>query len=110
MGFAGYTAISQGLRREPLEDDRPPTAVTGIAAVVRPYEQQLTSDADGIVVPYREIEISAEVAGRITKREEVCRAGNYVEKDQLLVEIDPRDYTLEVDRLKAELRQRLSVP
>ena len=56
-------------------------------------------------MPHREIYLSAEVAGRITFKAEQCNAGNYVEEGTLLLEIDPRDYELEVRRLGKEIAQ-----
>ncbi|MCG8649700.1 MAG: biotin/lipoyl-binding protein, partial [Pirellulales bacterium] len=60
---------------------------------------QLQLRADGTVVPYREAQIAAEVAGRIVQKADICEAGSYVKKGQLLMEIDPTDYELEVQRL-----------
>jgi multidrug efflux pump subunit AcrA (membrane-fusion protein) len=45
------------------------------------------------------------VEGRIVRKAEVARAGSYVSQGALLVEIDPRDYDLEVRRLKQDLIQ-----
>ncbi len=68
--------------------------------------------ANGTVVPYRELEIGAPVAGKIVEKPPELRSGNYVSKGQLLYRIDPRDYELEVKRLtrrrdqeKASLRE-----
>ena len=55
----------------------------------------MTLEADGVVVPFREIELAAEVAGRIVERDERCRAGNFVTQGTLLARIDPQDYQLE---------------
>lgn len=57
----------------------------------------------GEVVPYREIEIAAEVCGRlVTDR---ARAGHFARKGDLLLEIDPTNYELDVRRLTEEARQ-----
>ena len=69
------------------------------------YQQGMALEADGIVVPYREIKISSEVAGRVIERSEICRAGNYVKKGDLLVTIDPQDYQIDVERLEQEVEQ-----
>lgn len=60
---------------------------------------------DGMVVPYREIHISAEVAGRIAEKFPVCRAGSYVRQGADLIQIDRRDYDFEVRRLRAQLAE-----
>lgn len=74
-------------------------------AIVQRHLEGLTVESDGSVVPYREIELSAEVAGRIIQRTDICRVGNYVTAGTLLIRIDPRDYELEEERLEKELQQ-----
>lgn len=54
---------------------------------------------DGVVVPHQEVQIAAEVSGRVIEKSPLCRAGNYVTEGQLLVRIDPTDYLQEVTRL-----------
>lgn len=69
------------------------------------HEKVLLLETDGVVVPYREIQLAAQVAGRIAQKSTVCRAGHYVEKGQELFRIDDRDYKLEVSRLNKQLVQ-----
>jgi len=66
---------------------------------------RIAIDFDGVVVPLREVTLSAESGGRIVRMAEVCRGGRFVEQGTLLLEIDPRDYELEVRRLDQELKQ-----
>ena len=54
---------------------------------------------DGVVVPHQEVQIAAEVSGRVIEKSPLCQAGNFVQKGQLLVKIDPTDYQQEVERL-----------
>ncbi len=61
--------------------------------------EQLRLEVDGVVVPFREARVAAEVAGRVVFKADECEAGSYVMKDQLLMRIDPTDYELEVQRL-----------
>lgn len=93
------------MRKPPEKQDveRPPLMVT-TAPIVR-SEDGLTFHVDGVVVPYREINLSSEIAGRVTFRDDSLRAGSYVAKGQLLMEIDPRKYALEVERLTKEVEQ-----
>ncbi len=60
---------------------------------------------DGVAVPFREIQLAAEVAGRVTFKSEDCRAGNFVRAGTPLLKIDPRTYELEVQRLQRALRE-----
>tara|TARA_Y100001933_G_scaffold265189_1_gene336692 strand:- start:11877 stop:13265 length:1389 start_codon:yes stop_codon:yes gene_type:complete len=56
-------------------------------------------DADGEVVPYREVTLSAEVAGTVKMKAPQCFAGQYVKQGELLLQIETDDYDLEVKRL-----------
>lgn len=67
--------------------------------------QQLKLQVDGNVVPYREAQVAAEVAGRVIYKSDDCEAGSYVKKDQLLMKLDPTDYELEVQRLTRQQEQ-----
>ena len=71
-------------------------------APVAEYDRPLQIEVDGLVVPYREITLSAEIEGRIVHKAEQARSGSYVSEGTLLVEIDPRDYDVEVRRLKQD--------
>ena len=62
-------------------------------------------EADGVVVPLREVTLAAEVGGRIAEKSPACKAGQYVTKGTVLFRIDPRDYELDVSRLERELQQ-----
>ncbi|MGD9127226.1 MAG: hypothetical protein PVH19_07580 [Planctomycetia bacterium] len=106
VGVLGYQAIVSYCKKppapRPAEATGPPVVGT---APVRLQTEGLTIDADGVVVPYREITVNAEVAGRLIEKKELCRAGNYVAKGTLLMTIDPKDYDLEVKRLTKEVEQ-----
>ena len=69
------------------------------------FTGDMTINIDGTVVPYREVNLAAEVAGRIVEKAEHCRAGRYVRAGEQLLTIDPTDYRLEVKRLTQEKRQ-----
>ncbi|MEM8666855.1 MAG: HlyD family efflux transporter periplasmic adaptor subunit [Planctomycetota bacterium] len=67
--------------------------------------QGLELEVDGVVVPFQEARVAAEINGRVVKKEPVCEAGGYVTAGQLLMNIDDKDYQLEVDRLKRLVEQ-----
>jgi multidrug efflux pump subunit AcrA (membrane-fusion protein) len=69
------------------------------------FTGDMTINIDGTVVPFREVNLAAEVAGRIVEKAEHCRAGRYVRAGEQLLTIDPTDYRLEVKRLTQEKRQ-----
>jgi multidrug efflux pump subunit AcrA (membrane-fusion protein) len=74
-------------------------------ATVEAHGDTLTIEVDGHVVPYREVVLSAEVAGLIETKEDVCRAGKFVKKNDPLLKIDSRDYQSEYDRLEEDFVQ-----
>lgn len=103
-GFLAYGAL-KSLKQEPQRVEEKFLAPLVETSIVQPHQGGLDIQVDGVVVPYRELDISAEVSGRIAKKSELCRAGTYVTKGTPLIEIDSRDYQLEVDRLERELSQ-----
>jgi len=72
---------------------------------VRALTEPLDLISSGVVVPYREIVLAAEVAGKVTEKDASVRHGNHVHVGQMLLRIDSRDYQLEVDRLVQRLEQ-----
>lgn len=78
----------------------PPVQVPVIMA--SPATQSLTIKSQGTVTPRREIDLVAEVSGRITHVDQHFVDGAFVEANHPLVTIDPRDY--EVALLQAEAR------
>ncbi len=102
---AGVIAFAAMSSQRPMPqsvepEQRLPTVETVPVAI---HQGGLQIRTDGIVVPHREVQLSAEVGGRIIHKAPECRPGRYVEKGQLLLTIDPREYQLEVDRLQREL-------
>jgi len=72
---------------------------------VRPQMGTVNIEADGVVVPYREFQLAAQVEGKVVFKAELCRAGLYVPPKTLLFRIDPTDYQLQEKRLEQEIRQ-----
>lgn len=62
--------------------------------------KKLRLNADGTVVPFREVVLATEVAGRVVEKSPSCEAGKYVTAGTVLLKIDPTDYELEVQRLE----------
>lgn len=63
--------------------------------------ESLDVNVTGTVVPYRHVTLGAEIAGRVQFKSEDCRIGRFVHKGDVLFNIDPTDFKLEVDRLAA---------
>ncbi len=86
----------------PAAQPDPPTVKT---IIVPQHTEGITFEVDGVVVPYRQIEIGAQISGRVQFKAENCRVGRAVKQGELLVQIDPQDYELEVQRLSEESNQ-----
>lgn len=67
--------------------------------------ERLQLAADGEVVPYREAEVAAEVAGRIISKQAICEAGQFVRAGDELMQIDRTDLELQVESLQRSQEQ-----
>ncbi len=104
-GIVAFVVLSRVYDKSPdTTSGKAPVPIVR-SVIVRNHRGGMTLDADGVVVPFREITIAAEVAGRVVERSKACRAGRYVTTGTPLVKIDPQDYQLEVERLEKELQQ-----
>lgn len=103
-GILAFAAIAS-MRQTPATVERKTPVPLVETVAVEPHQGVIELPVDGVVVPFREINLSAEVGGRITFKSDECRAGHYVAKGTLLLEIDSRNYQLEFDRLKEEVNQ-----
>ncbi len=103
-GVGGFVFL-MSLKKEP--DRARPVQEDPLVETVEVEEHggELTIELDGSVVPFREIPLSAEVAGRVTYKSPHCRAGKFVQKDEVLFRINEREYQLAVDRLTHEEEQ-----
>ncbi len=100
----GFMALG-GPKPPPRKTIEEPAAVPVRTAAVEPGDGRIEIEADGIVVPLREVTLAAEVSGRVLRKTEACNEGQLVKKGDVLFEIDPRDYELDVERLEREAAQ-----
>lgn len=82
----------------------PPVAVESLQ--VKPETVQRTIELVGTLEGQREVTVSSEVAGRVLAIH--ADLGDRVQQGQVLVEIDPRELALAVDRQQAALQQALA--
>jgi multidrug resistance efflux pump len=107
--IGGFVALG-GPKPPPRKAVEAPTAMPVRTASLEAGNGRIEIEADGVVVPLREITLAAEVSGRVLRKTEACNEGQSVTRGMLLFEIDPRDYELDVDRLERELSQaRLTI-
>tara|TARA_R110002111_G_scaffold18931_2_gene46258 strand:+ start:91408 stop:92859 length:1452 start_codon:yes stop_codon:yes gene_type:complete len=80
----------------------------------------ITIIVDGVVVPSREVKLAAEVSGKVLYTRDGCKVGNLVRKatpqerevagtENLLIQIDPENYELQVKQLTQEHAQAQDV-
>lgn len=107
--IGGFMALG-GPKPPPRKAVEAPTAMPVRTASLEAGNGRIEIEADGVVVPLREITLAAEVSGRVLRKTEACNEGQSVTRGMLLFEIDPRDYELDVDRLEREVSQaRLAI-
>ncbi len=110
-----YFAMGESKPQQIIQTDNSVEAVLLRIPIVEVAEvmsydpsQTLDIECNGVVVPFREISLAAEVAGRVVYKNEKCRAGNYCEANELLFKIDDQDYKLDVERLTAQRQSEYS--
>lgn len=91
-----------GTKPEAKPRKRPPSAtlVEIQQAVTGP--QQTVLHAMGEIVPAREVELKPLVSGEVITMDEEFVPGGYYLSDQLLLQIDPTDYQLNVQQLQSQ--------
>ncbi|MEL6107361.1 MAG: HlyD family efflux transporter periplasmic adaptor subunit [Planctomycetota bacterium] len=103
VGVGGVLMMSRPeVPKEPPKASAPTRVLTAIANA---HDEGIAFDVDGLVVPYRQIDLATQVSGRVKFKSDSCRVGKTVKKGDLLIEIEPDDYLLEVTRLTEELEQ-----
>lgn len=75
---------------------------------VKLLSDTLDVSVSGTVVPYRELQLAAEVAGKIIEKDPQVRSGNYVQQGQILYRIEAEDYELDLARLTQRKDQELA--
>ena len=102
VGFLVYSIVNRPEQETTPEEVVIPKVTT---IVPTPFQENFEIDVDGVVVPHREIQLSTQVGGRIVHRADHCRTGKYVKAGEVLFEIDPTDFQLELKRLEQERQQ-----
>ncbi|MGH8550005.1 MAG: efflux RND transporter periplasmic adaptor subunit, partial [Methylococcales bacterium] len=104
-GFIAGSAMLVGGKAEvaskPVKRE-PPTVEVMTA---EPRALQLNVHSQGVVSPRTEIDLVAEVAGKIVEIHPAFAAGGFFEKGETLLRIDPRDYDFAVVRAAAQIAE-----
>ncbi|HUF62327.1 MAG TPA: efflux RND transporter periplasmic adaptor subunit [Verrucomicrobiales bacterium] len=94
-----FYATEQKPPKRPME--RPPAVVQTM--VLRPGTEEVRLKSRGTVRPRTESTLIPEVAGQILRISPALRSGGFFEKDDILLEIDARDYETALVVAQAEL-------
>ena len=100
-GLFGLSAMNEPPTRIAVPS-QPPLVETRLAEA---HADSFPIRVNGVVVPYREIRISAEVDGRIVLKAEGLRSGKIVSAGTPLMTIDPEPFELELEKLTLEDKQ-----
>ncbi len=102
--FWAYTFL--GERERPTRKKPPrPAATEVVTQSLRLHTGPVDIQANGVVVPSREIRLATEVAGRIIDQSDNLRAGKLVRQGETLIRLDPIEFQLELRRLEAQRGQ-----
>ena len=100
LAGSGLVFFALGARPEPKRKGEARQKKLLVETVaVRALGDELVLETTGEVVPHAEIAIATEVGGRILRKHERLRVGESVTRGQLLIEIDPERFNLEIARL-----------
>ncbi len=105
VGVASFVLL-MALRPEPPKVERPHISpmVTTVAAVSR--HGHLTVSGTGTVRPTREVNLGAEVAGKVIALSPMMVSGGMFQRGRVLVQLDTTDYANAVAIAEAEVTQR----
>lgn len=107
IGSATAWALARGRAAPaPRIPDAPPPWVEVLE--VAPRDDQVRLRTHGSVEPRTEIDLVAEIAGRVAAVSPALVPGGFFDAGELLVELDPRDAEIAVERAEAALARRSS--
>ena len=81
---------------------QPPVPMVKSVAV-QASRESVVFEAAGLVIPAQKVDLQSEVEGRIIALNPELVPGGIIKKDDLVVQIDPLDYQLQVSEREAEL-------
>lgn len=94
------------MKRPASEAETPPAAAPTVSVVeAQPEDIALSVTAYGTVTPRTEIDLVAEISGKVIHVAPAFVAGGFFAKGELLVAVDPRDYELAVTRAEAQVAE-----
>ncbi len=109
LAAAVAVVIMLGSKPRVKRKKAPPRVAIAVEIVhAREHDGRLSISASGVVAPFREVDVAAEVSGRVVWKSESLLPGKFVTKGDELLKIDPVDYELEFSRLEQQLEKARS--
>lgn len=104
LGITGTYALM--VSKPVLEPDKP-TAVIPVVTVIttQPETLQLNVASQGVIKPRHELDLSAEVSGKVLYLHKNFVTGGFFNKDEALVRIDTRDYDAAIVQAQAQIAE-----
>ncbi len=104
LGIAVFQVVGSPPETKPREvaEEQPQPVET---VIVESAETGITLDVDGLVVPFRDVVIGADVTGRVTEKYGDWKAGAFVDASTPLLKIDEAVYRIERDAAEVEWRR-----
>lgn len=106
VGGILFMKLMGSLKPEPAEVEPVDTRRAVEVMAVFPTDTRLQIQSQGVVLPKHLTSLVGEVSGKITRISEAFNAGGYFEQGDILLEIDPSDYTVAVRKAEATLAGR----
>lgn len=91
IGFVGMLMLAK-LKKPPVEVLPPKPVIRVEAKIAQPEDVQVFITGYGEVAAVRSVRIAPEVAGKVTRVHPRLVAGRFFKRDEILFEIDKRDY------------------
>jgi RND family efflux transporter MFP subunit len=104
-GVVASIAMS-ALREPPAKKEAERLDMLVEVQVLKPMNANFSIQSQGTVRPRTETVLSSEVSGTIVHVSPKWMAGGVFEKDEVLMRVDPTNYTVAVDQAKALVKQR----
>lgn len=103
--FCGVWFVYEMGSRDKPQRKKPPVRKSVLVEVIhaRPHMGSLDIVVSGVVIPHREVELSARVSGEVVFKSYSLSPGRFVNQGETLLRIDDSDYQLDVARLEQEV-------
>ncbi|TWT95481.1 Inner membrane protein YiaV precursor [Neorhodopirellula pilleata] len=102
--FYAYTMLGERKRPSRSKPNKPAATVV-LTEPLRVHDGPVSVQANGVVVPLREIRLATEVAGRVVEQSSNLRNGRMVQAGETLIQLDRTEFEIEVKRLNAQQGQ-----